>query len=141
MNAKKYENVIQVIPSAQMYYDRAMKAFEKRDIHKAISQFKKGISLAKTEDDALFGQVQVALMMQHTQDFYESIALFNQLLERTNNKYPELYYFQAANYIHVEELETALSLIEFYLERSPKGSYAPEAIEMKQMIEYRLSGM
>lgn len=137
-NIKK-NNIIQLIPSAKVYYERATKAFEKRDIRKATDYFEKGVSLAKSIQDELFGRVQIALMMQHSYDFENSIALLNDLLEKTQNKYPELFYFQATNYVHVEEFETALSLVEVYLDMSPTGQYRNEAEQMKDMLKDRLS--
>lgn len=139
MGTRKKNNVIQLIPSTQVYYDRAMRAFEKQDIHKAIDYFKKGVSLAKNKQEEMFGSVQIALMMQHLYNFQDSIALLNDLLEKTENSCPELFYFQATNYIHIEEFETALSLVEVYLNMSPKGPYRKEANQMKHILEERLS--
>lgn len=141
MSEKKTSNVIEMIPSTDLYYDRAMKAFENREYEKAIDSFKKGVSLAKTKQQEIFGRVQVALMMQHSHRFQDSIALLNDLLEKSNNRIPELYYFQATNYVHIEEYETALSLIETFLNMVEKGPYVTEAQAMKDMLEQRLSGI
>lgn len=141
MSETKPPNVIEIIPSTDLYYDRAMRAFEKRDYEKAIDCFRKGVSLAKTKQEEIFGRVQVALMLQHSHRFQESIALLNDLLEKADNRIPELYYFQATNYVHVEEYETALSLIETFLNMIDKGPYVAEAQTMKDMLEQRLSGI
>jgi tetratricopeptide (TPR) repeat protein len=135
------ENIIQFVPSAQLYYDRAMKAFEKRDFQKAIDYFSRGVSLAKHVQEETFGRVQMALMMQHSQDFDDSIALLNDLLEKSGNQIPELYYFQATNYVHIEEFKTALSLTETFLDMVKSGPYVSEAQSMKEMLQYRLSGI
>lgn len=141
MAASKNEKIIRIVPSAQVYYDRAMKAFQKRDYSKAIEHFKTGISLSKHKQEEIFGRVQMALMMQHSQDFQESITILNELIEEANERIPELYYFQATNYVHIEEFETALSLVETFLNMVITGPYISEAETMKEMLEQRLSGI
>lgn len=141
MSESEERKIIELIPSADIYYDRALKAFEKREYKKAIEYFKRGVSLSSTDHEEFFGRVQMALMMQHSQDFQESIALLNDLLEKANNQVPELYYFQATNYVYIEEFETALSLIETFLDMGQTGPYLGEAEAMKQMLEQRLSGI
>lgn len=139
MTTSQNEKVIQMIPSAQVHYSQAVKAFRKGKYTAAIDHFKIGISLSKNQQEEIFGRIQLGLMFQHTEEIYESIALFNDLLEQSSTQLSEVYYFQATNYAYIEEYETALSLLETFLElERSDGPLLAEAKEMKEMLEQKL---
>lgn len=134
------QQVISIIPSAKTYYGRAMIAYEKKDFERARHHFKTGISLARTEEEKVFGRVQLALVYQHSFKFQESIELFDALLKEKPKSYPEAYFFQATNYLHLKEYETALTMLDHYIESYRPGIYIDEALEMKKMIETESTG-
>ncbi|WP_027108881.1 tetratricopeptide repeat protein [Lacticigenium naphthae] len=133
--------IIHVVPSSSLYYDRGLKAYDENHIDKAQKYFERGVSLAETEDDRIFGKCQLALLYQHNGNFQVSIDMLNELLEEKPTRYPELYFFQANNYAFVENYEKALHLTELYIRTDPDGQYLDEAKEIKEMIEYEMSGM
>ncbi|WP_208560910.1 tetratricopeptide repeat protein [Marinilactibacillus kalidii] len=132
--------VISLIPSARTYYGRAMIAYEKKDFKKAEKHFKTGLSLAANIDERIFGNVQLALIYQHSFEFEKSIAVLNDVLENESKKYYDIYFFQATNYIHLEDYETAKAMLDVYRGARQNGTYSAEADEMKKMIEQQLSG-
>lgn len=127
--------VISLIPSAKTYYGRAMIAYEKSNFERAKHHFKIGITLAKNEEEKLFGHIQLALIHQHSFEFQKSIELFDSIFEKISEKHPEVYFFQATNYLHLKDYEKALLLLEQCIELNRSGLYQSETLEMKKIIE------
>lgn len=133
--------VISLTPSAKTYYGRAMIAYEKTNFERAKNHFKTGISLAKNEEEKMFGHIQLALIHQHSFEFEKSVELFDSLLNNLIQRYHEVYFFQATNYLHLKEYNKALSLLEKYIEGNHSASYKLEALEMKKIIETQSKGI
>lgn len=131
----KDNQVIHINPSAKLYYGLALKKFDKMELKKSIKYFKRGISLAKDDEEQVYGRIQLALLYQHDGQFSESERLIERLIEDTNDAYPDLYYFQAINFMSSQMKEQAKESIERYLETAkPDSPYEEEAKEMLDVL-------
>ncbi|MEC6748525.1 hypothetical protein VXN63_08195 [Marinilactibacillus sp. XAAS-LB27] len=139
MRQANEHQIISLIPNARTYYGRAMIAYEKKDLKKAEQHFKTGLSLAENKDERIFGKVQLALIYQHSFRFEESIAVLNEVLEKESEKYYDVYFFQATNYIHLNDYKTAEAMLDVYRASRQNGTYSDEADEMKKMIEQQMT--
>lgn len=132
----KDNQVIHINPSAKLYYGLALKEFDRMDLKKAIKYFKRGISLTKDEEEQIYGRIQLALLYQHDGQFSESEQLIESLIEDTNDAYPDLYYFQAINFMSSQMKGQAKESIEYYLETAKADSpYEDEAKEMLNILK------
>lgn len=132
----KDNQVIHINPSAKLYYGLALKEFDKMNLKKAIKYFKRGISLAKDNEEHVYGRIQLALLYQHDGQFSESEQLIESLIGETNDAYPDLYYFQAINFMSSQMKDQAKESIEYYLDIAKSDSpYAEEAKEMLEVLK------
>ncbi|WP_347298374.1 hypothetical protein [Dolosigranulum savutiense] len=141
--SKQLNNIIAMKPSAQLYYQRALKAFDRQQMDKGIRYLKRGISLAWNNQDYYYGQIQLALMYQHAGRFEDSIALIEELMQEQPASYPDLYYFQAVNLSYLNRFEEALDYLQEFKDilRQNKfmtSQYLEEAERMVEMINQQL---
>ena len=141
--SKQLNNIIELNPSAQLYYQRALKAFDRQQMDKGITYLKRGISLAWNNQDYYYGQIQLALMYQHAGRFEESIELIEELIREQKSTYPDLYYFQAVNLSYLNRFEEALTYLEefqYILDQNSflDSQYQEEAERMVEMINQQL---
>jgi len=131
----KDEQVIHVNPSAKLYYGLALKEFDKMNLEKTIKYFKRGISLAKDDEERIYGRIQLGLLYQHNNQFSDSEKLIENLLEEVNDEYPDLYYFQAINFMYSQMKDEAKESIQYYMKIAKADSpYQEEAQKMLEAI-------
>jgi len=131
----KNDQVIHVNPSAKLYYELALKEFDKMKLEKAIKYFKRGISLAKDDEEQNYGRIQLALLYQHNSQFKDSENLIEELLKELDDEYPDLYYFQAINFMYSQMKNEAKESIHYYMELASSNSpYQEEAQKILESI-------
>lgn len=136
----KESNVIHFDPSAPFYFERAFKAYHNNEIDKGIKYFERGISLARHENEAYYGRVQLALIYQHAGQFENSYDELERLIEESHQLRPDLYYFQAVNCSYLKLFLEAKELLDTFIHLLDKRNiqdnpYRKEAEEMIKMIE------
>jgi len=129
------DNIIHIHPSSELYYGLALKQFDKMNIKKGIRYFQRGISLAENKNEEVYGRIQLALLYQHDAQFRESIKLIELLLSEVRDAYPDLYYFQAINYMSIGDKEDAKASAEYFLDKADNNTYVSEAEDLLSMLD------
>lgn len=140
MQSEKRENepIICIEPSAEFYFKRGWKAFQKSRLHDAEKYFERAASFAQDEMDRVFGLCQVALIKQHQGNYQASADLLDSLIKEGLGYFPEVYYFQANNFAFLEDFLRALKYTQVYLYLEPSGDYQQEAEQFQAELEIEL---
>lgn len=137
------KKIIPITPTTELYYRRAIKAFDQKNTNKAITYFQRGISLAITDQDYYYGTIQLALIYQHVGKFNESIDLLDAIINNPDTAFADLYYYQAVNLSYLNRLDEALEYLHDFLDILDDNTfmdsqYRQEAIDMCKAIEDKL---
>lgn len=116
---------------AKFYFERALVHLDRNNLSKALKYFWKTVDV---EPKNPVHYCNIAGLLSELGRYKESNELLIYVVEKLDSDMTECYYYLANNYANMEELESSFKYIHRYLEVSPEGEYANEAIEMKSYI-------
>ncbi|MCD2256848.1 tetratricopeptide repeat protein [Agrilactobacillus fermenti] len=126
--------IIPILPSADLYIDRALKAFEQNNYDKAIRYFRLALSLSQKSSEQVYLMTQLAVVYECQGNFGQAVQLLEQLSQQTFRRSPELWYFLAEAYAKCQNYRASLFYIKQYLHSSNRD-YIEEAKELKQQLQ------
>lgn len=107
--------VISFLPSCEFYFNLGMTAFSKHRYRQAVIYLKRAQSLAKTDDDFVFANCQLAICLQYAEQYYEAIQCLEKIQPAYEKQHPEIDYFLATCYAFNNDFEQSLTAVKTYL--------------------------
>ncbi|WP_221566868.1 tetratricopeptide repeat protein [Alkalihalobacillus sp. TS-13] len=124
-------NVIPFARSGEYYFQRGLKAYQKKDLIKAKQLFEKAVEVEPKEPTYL---CQLAATLAELGDFIESNDLLEYIVSEIDADISECYYFMANNYAHLGMFREAESEAVRYMENDPNGEFYEDSEELLDLI-------
>ncbi|MCF6138686.1 tetratricopeptide repeat protein [Pseudalkalibacillus berkeleyi] len=134
LNQSASRNKGKVIPfsrSGEYYFQRGLKAYQKKDLVKAKHLFQRAVDVDPKEATYL---CQLAATLAELGDFMESNDLLEYVVSEIDAEISECYYFMANNYAHLGMFREAESEAVRYMENEPDGEFYEESEELLDLI-------
>ncbi|MGM7702841.1 tetratricopeptide repeat protein [Pseudalkalibacillus sp. Hm43] len=123
-----------VIPfsrSGEYYFQRGLKAYQKKDLYRAKQLFQRAVDVDPKEPTYL---CQLAATLAELGDFIESNDLLEYIVSEIDSDISECYYFMANNYAHLGMFREAENEAVRYMENDPDGDFYEDSEELLDLI-------
>lgn len=128
---KPLGKLLSFTPTGEYFFTKGLKAYHRRDFHKAKKNLIRAFQLEPTEPMIA---CQLAIVQTELGEYTESNTLLQQILEELDRDMVECYYFLANNYAYLGLFREAYRNITIYLEQEPEGEFADDAEDLLEVI-------
>ncbi|WP_338449376.1 tetratricopeptide repeat protein [Niallia oryzisoli] len=130
--AKKSKGqLLSFIPTGEYYFSKGLKAFHRRDFHKAIKYLKRAMQLEPGEPMIV---CQLAIIHTELGEYKESNELLHFILEELDEDMMECHYFLANNYAHLGYFKDAYAHVNLYLQEEDNGDFVEDAEDLLEIL-------
>jgi len=130
--AKKSKGqLLSFIPTGEYYFSKGLKAFHRRDFHKAIKYLKRAMQLEPGEPMIV---CQLAIIHTELGEYKESNELLHLILEELDEEMMECHYFLANNYAHLGYFKDAYAHVTLYLREEEDGEFVEDAEDLLEIL-------
>ncbi|WP_394234644.1 tetratricopeptide repeat protein [Niallia oryzisoli] len=130
--AKKSKGqLLSFIPTGEYYFSKGLKAFHRRDFHKAIKYLKRAMQLEPGEPMIV---CQLAIIHTELGEYMESNELLHFILEELDEEMMECHYFLANNYAHLGYFKDAYAHVTLYLQEEEDGEFVEDAEDLLDIL-------
>jgi tetratricopeptide (TPR) repeat protein len=129
--AKQKAKVLSFIPTAEYYFTKGVKAYHRRDFHKAKKYFLRALQLEPGEP-----MITCQLAVLHTEmgEYQQSNRLLHMILDELDEQMYECHYFLANNYAHLGLFKDAHHHANLYIQLDPYGEFAEDTKELLELL-------
>jgi len=118
-------------PTGEYYFSKGLKAYHKRDLHKAKKCFQRALQL---EPDEPMIACQLAVICSELGEYQQANRLLHRILEELDPEMIECHYFLANNYAHLGFFKDAYHHANLYLEFDEDGEFADDTIDLIELL-------
>ncbi|MDF2904141.1 MAG: hypothetical protein K0S25_1779 [Bacillus sp. (in: firmicutes)] len=128
---KQKAKILSFVPTAEYYFSKGIKAYNRRDFHKAKKYFLRALQLEPGEP-----MITCQLAVLHTEmgDYQQSNRLLHSILEELDEELYECHYFLANNYAHLGLFKDAYHHANSYLQLEPFGEFLEDTEELLELL-------
>ncbi|MBA4537569.1 tetratricopeptide repeat protein [Bacillus aquiflavi] len=123
--------ILSFIPTGEYYFTKGVKAYHRRDFHKAIKYLLRATQLEPGEPMIL---CQLALVYTETAQYRESNELLHEIVEELDEEMVECHYFLANNYAHLGLFREAANHANLYLKYDEDGEFVEDAEDLLELL-------
>ncbi|MFD1672519.1 hypothetical protein ACFQ5M_10440 [Agrilactobacillus yilanensis] len=129
-------SIIPVIPTADLYIDRAQASLERYDYGRASNQLKIALTLNVELSQRVYIVSQLAFIYEAMGQYQQAVEILKTLSTHTYQVCPELAYFMASAYAFLEDTYHSQKYLQQYL-ASGDRDYYDEALALQQQLAIR----
>lgn len=135
---KKKAKILSFIPTAEYYFSKGVKAYQRRDFHKAKKYFLRALQLEPGEP-----MITCQLAVLHTEigEYQQSNRLLHYIIDELDEELFECHYFLANNYAHLGLFKDAHQHASLYLQLEPNGEFYDETEELLEVLSLEADEM
>ncbi|MDQ0269035.1 tetratricopeptide repeat protein [Cytobacillus purgationiresistens] len=119
------------IPTGEYYFSKGLKAYHRRDFHKAKKYLQRAMQLEPGEPMIV---CQLAVVHAEIGEHPESNRLLHLILEELDQEMVECHYFLANNYAHLGFFKDAYHHAKLYMEMEEDGEFAEDTEELLELL-------
>ncbi|WP_053360546.1 tetratricopeptide repeat protein [Bacillus sp. FJAT-27251] len=123
--------LLSFVPTGEYYFSKGVKAYHRRDLHKAYKFFSRAMELEPGEPMIV---CQLAIVATELGDYQQAVTLLKEILEELDEEMVECHYFLANNYAHMGLFKDAYHHANLYLELNRDGEFTDDAEELLEVI-------
>lgn len=123
--------VLSFVPTAEYYFTKGIKAYHRRDFHKAKKFFLRALQLEPGEPMIT---CQLAVLLTEMGDYQQSNRLLHTILDELDDELFECHYFLANNYAHLGLFKDAYHHANVYLQLEPKGEFVDDTEDLLELL-------
>lgn len=124
-------SIIQFEQNGDYFYQKGLKAYQQRQLSKAVRLFEKAVSVAPMEASYIS---QLALTLAELQEYEESNFWLQKLVNEIDPTMNDCYFFMANNYAHLGMYYEAKCEANRYLEHPNDGSFVEDAEDLLDLL-------
>lgn len=128
---KQKAKILSFVPTAEYYFTKGVKAYNRRDFHKAKKYFLRALQLEPGEPMIT---CQLAVLYTEMGEYQQSNRLLHSILDELDEELFECHYFLANNYAHLGLFKDAHHHAKLYLELEPNGEFAEDTEDLLQLL-------
>jgi tetratricopeptide (TPR) repeat protein len=137
--AKKTKGqLLSFIPTGEYYFSKGLKAFHRRDFHKALKYMQRAMQLEPGEPMIV---CQLAIIHTELGDYQQSNRLLQLILEELDEEMLECHYFLANNFAHLGFFKDAYTHATLYLQEQEDGEFAEDAEDLLDILTFEADGL
>ena len=123
--------ILSFVPTAEYYFTKGVKAYNRRDFHKAKKYFLRALQLEPGEP-----MITCQLAVLHTEmgEYQQSNRLLHSILDELDEELYECHYFLANNYAHLGLFKDAYHHATLYLQLEKDGEFAEDTEELLELL-------
>lgn len=129
-------HIIPVIPTADLYIDRAQVSLEHFNYQRACKQLKLALTLDTQMSQKVYIVSQLAFIYETIGAYEQAVAILNTLSSHTYQVCPELAYFMANAYALMQDTAQSQAYLARYLSSGDKDYY-DEALALQAQLAIR----
>ncbi len=118
-------------PTGEYYFTKGLKAYQRRDYHKAMKYLKRAMQLEPGEPMIA---CQLAIVLSENGQYKEANHLLHTILEEWDEDMVECHYFLANNYAHLGLFKDAYHHAELYMELETDGEFIEDAEDLLDLL-------
>ena len=119
------------VPTAEYYFTKGIKAYHRRDFHKAHKYFLRALQLEPGEPMIT---CQLAVLLTEMDEYQQSNRLLHTILEELDVEMVECHYFLSNNYAHLGLFKDAHHHANLYLKAEPTGEFVEETEGLLELL-------
>ncbi|MBB6445092.1 tetratricopeptide repeat protein [Bacillus benzoevorans] len=123
--------VLSFIPTGEYYFTKGLKAFRRRDFHKAKKYLQRALQLEPHEPMIA---CQLAIIYTELGEYQQSNQLLHMVMEEMDHDMVECHYFLANNYAHLGFFKDAYHHANCYLEMESDGEFVEDAEDLIEVL-------
>ncbi|GIN62380.1 TPR repeat-containing protein YvcD [Robertmurraya siralis] len=118
-------------PTGEYYFAKGLKAYQRRDHHKAIKYLERAMELEPGEPMIA---CQLAIILSENAQYTEANRLLHMILEEWDEQMIECHYFLANNYAHLGLFKDAFNHASLYMQLEGDGEFAEDAEDLLDLL-------
>lgn len=118
-------------PTGEYYFAKGLKAYQRRDNHKAIKYLERAMELEPGEPMIA---CQLAIILSENGEYTEANRLLHMILEEWDEQMMECHYFLANNYAHLGLFKDAFHHASLYMQLEGDGEFAEDAEDLLDLL-------
>jgi tetratricopeptide (TPR) repeat protein len=128
---KQKAKILSFVPTAEYYFSKGVKAYNRRDFHKAKKYFLRALQLEPGEP-----MITCQLAVLHTEmgEYQQSNRLLHSILDELDEELYESHYFLANNYAHLGLFKDAHHHAKLYIQLEPYGEFVEDTEDLLQLL-------
>ncbi|MCQ6275692.1 tetratricopeptide repeat protein [Bacillus sp. V3B] len=137
--AKKTKGqLLSFIPTGEYYFSKGLKAFHRRDFHKALKYMQRAMQLEPGEPMIV---CQLAIIHTELGEYQQSNRLLQLILEELDEEMLECHYFLANNFAHLGFFKDAYTHATLYLQEQEDGDFVEDAEDLLDILTFEADGL
>ncbi|WP_059103335.1 tetratricopeptide repeat protein [Shouchella shacheensis] len=126
------QNLIPFYQSGDYFFNRGLKAFQKKHLGRAVKLLERAVKLTSTEP--IF-HIQLAAVLSELEEYERSNMILEDVLRTSGDSQPLCYFLLANNEVYLGDFHKAEKQAKQYLQLEPDGQFATEARELLELFE------
>ncbi|MBX9974310.1 tetratricopeptide repeat protein [Cytobacillus firmus] len=123
--------LLSFIPNGEYYFSKGIKAYHRRDFHKAKKYLMRAMQLEPGEPMII---CQLAIVHSEMGEYQESNQLLHMILEELDEDMVECHYFLANNYAHMGLFKDAYTHANTYLDLDRDGEFTEDTEDLLELL-------
>lgn len=123
--------LLSFIPNGEYYFSKGIKAYHRRDFHKAKKYLMRAMQLEPGEPMII---CQLAIVHSEMGEYQESNKLLHMILEELDEDMVECHYFLANNYAHMGLFKDAYTHANTYLDLDRDGEFTEDTEDLLELL-------
>jgi tetratricopeptide (TPR) repeat protein len=119
------------IPTGEYYFTKGLKAYNRRDFHKAKKYLQRAMQLEPGEPMIM---CQLAIVWTEIGEYENANRLLHTIIEEIDEDMSECHYFLANNYAHMGFFKDAHHHAKLYLKFEPDGDFVEEIEDLLELL-------
>lgn len=128
---KQKAKILSFVPTAEYYFTKGVKAYNRRDFHKAKKYFLRALQLEPGEPMIT---CQLAVLYTEMGEYQQSNRLLHSVLDELDEELYECHYFLANNYAHLGLFKDAHHHAKLYMQLEPYGEFVEDTEDLLQLL-------
>jgi tetratricopeptide (TPR) repeat protein len=128
---KQKAKILSFVPTAEYYFSKGVKAYQRRDFHKAKKYFLRALQLEPGEPMIT---CQLAVLYTEMGEYQQSNRLLHSILDELDEELFECHYFLANNYAHLGLFKDAYHHASLYMQLEPFGEFFEETEDLLEVL-------
>ncbi|MGM0865391.1 MAG: tetratricopeptide repeat protein [Bacillota bacterium] len=124
--------VLSFVPTGEYYYNKGMKAYQRRELKKSLKYLNRAFQLEPVEPMIA---CQLSIVYTELGEYKRSNDLLHQILDDLDPRMAECHYFLANNYAHLGLFKEAYEQVSAYLDKEEYGEFVEDAEDLLELLE------
>lgn len=125
-------------PTGEYYFTKGLKAYQRRDNHKAVKYLQRAMQLEPGEPMIA---CQLAIILSENGQYKEANQLLHTILEEWDEDMVECHYFLANNYAHLGLFKDAYHHASLYMNLEEDGEFVEDAEDLLDLLTLEAEDM